>query len=577
MLNDSQVHSVKSAISDVGFQVQTDLLSFRQPRNPEDGDVALLCFEIAQQLSKPVQEVAHTIAKTISESKKFAEAKADGGYVNITLLSTDLFPNALQSVSEGPAKVAKPDRIMVEYLSPNTNKPLHLGHLRNGVLGVSLSRVLRAVGHTVVPSMLVNDRGAHICKSMLAWKRFMSGETPESTDKKPDHFVGDCYVRYNEEAKKDPSLENDVAKLLQLWEAGDPETMDTWNILNDWVYEGFKTTLDDFGFDFDIWYYESHTYTLGKDIIEEGLSRGVFEKFEDGAVVFRLKKDVFGLREDKTEGVAAVLRADGTSVYLTQDIGTAVVKAEDYDLNRSIYVVACEQNHHFKVLFEILKQLDYSWATMCYHLSYEMVELPDGRMKSREGTVVDADTLLDEMTLLAEKELAERDGTASLDGGEQKRRARIIALSAIKFYLLRYKPQKKVKFDPERSGSLTGDTGPYCLYSYARARSILKNQAKFVGVIDLDVLGNPEERNVATRLLFLAASIEKSAEEYDTSLLAQEVLELAKSFNRFYAKCPVLREPNAKLKSARLVLVDTVGQALAKSLGLLGIEVLEEM
>jgi len=559
------------------IEVTTNDFTLRQAhKSTGRGDISLTCFALAKRIGKNPSQVAKEIATELEEQTFILVVEAVGGYVNMTLPADTLFKDACDAIRNKCAKTGD-DRIMIEYLSPNTNKPLHLGHVRNGVLGASISNMLEAVGHKVVRAILINDRGVHICQSMLAWERFFSGQTPTSADRKPDHFVGDCYVRYHKELQSDPSLEAAVTKMLQLWEEGDESVRKTWTTMNNWVYDGFDQTCERFGFTFVARYLESKTYMLGKDIVASGLSAGVFEKTPDGSIVFRLAKAEFGLLPDATERVASVLRSDGTSVYLTQDIGTAIVKVKEYDLNRSVYVVACEQQHHFKVLFEILRSLGYEWASKCHHLSYEMVKLPDGRMKSREGTVVDADNLADHMAGLAKEELRKRDVGLNLNEDEIQRRANIIGLAAIKFYLLRINPQREILFDLKRSLSMAGDTGPYCLYTYARIQGVLRTSSVTDSEVDFSVLGSVEERNLAMQLLGLPNHIESAASQYNPALLANHILAIIKGFNSFYAQHRIATEQDPGIRNARIALTRSTGEAIQWGLSLLGIDILDEM
>lgn len=544
------------------------------------GDIALCCTPLARPKGQNPVAVAEKIAETLAAHPLISSASAAGPYVNLTLAADYLFGKALNPYSRAIARTDQPQRIMVEYLSPNTNKPLHLGHVRNGVLGASLSNLLEATGHDVIRANLVNDRGVHICKSMLAYERFGNGMTPASAGKKGDHFVGDFYVAYANAEKANPSLKDEVEAMLRGWEAGDPAIVGLWKRMNDWVYEGFASTYARYGFRFDAMYYESNLYRLGKDIVQDGLSKDVFKTLADGSVVFPLPEASYGTNTDGTGKIAAVLRGDGTSVYLTQDIGTAVRKAGDYTLDRSIYVVMSEQTHHFKVLFDILAALGYPWASRCYHFSYEMVELPEGRMKSREGTVVDADDLADAMVSLATEAIKAKQ-TEALPEEEVRRRSEAIGLAAIKFYLLRFNPQSKVVFDPKHSLSFEGDTGPYCLYAYARIRRLFEKAAArnpflIVAPVRYDRLGTQEERALARALAEFPEIVTRAAETYAPSLVAEHVLGVARAFSRFYKTQPVLGDDES-LTRERLQLAGAAGETIRSGLALLGIEVLESM
>ncbi|KND51981.1 MAG: arginine--tRNA ligase [Parcubacteria bacterium C7867-001] len=550
------------------------------------GDYALTVMAFARALNLPLEEVAATITDRLSRSYWVTSAVHNGPFLNLELVPKTFFELAVRTASKGPLEAATCDKIMVEYLSPNTNKPLHLGHVRNGVLGTALSNILEAAGHDVVRTNLVNDRGVHICKSMLGYLEFFPERSPESEGKKGDHFVGDCYVAYMKARKADPTYDEDndvpAKAMLERWEAGDKEVLELWERMNRWVYDGFAITNERYGFWFEATYLESNLYQLGKDIVMDGLERKVLTRLPDGSIVYLLPEEKFGRDQEGKIRVAGLLRAEGTSLYLTQDLGTAVKKVEDYALDRSIYVVATEQDHHFRALFEILKALDYPWANRCYHFSYGMVELPDGRMKSREGNVVDADDLLDEMTELARAEIATRRGD-TLSGEEIQRRANIIALAAIRLYLLRYTPHKRVLFDPSHSLSFEGDTGPYCLYAYARTKSILQKAVREQPLLvehatptAFEKLGTEDERVLARSVLEFPEVVLRSAESYNPSLVANAVLALAQNFSRFYRSHPVIGD-DEELSRARLALVTAVGTMLKRGLNLLGIEVLEEM
>jgi arginyl-tRNA synthetase len=469
---------------------------------------------------------------------------------------------------------------MVEYLSPNTNKPLHLGHLRNAALGISVSRMLAATGHRVVKSILINDRGVHICKSMLAWERFGNGATPESEGMKGDHFVGKWYVRYAIESEKDPELEKYIQDMLKRWEEGDPKTLDLWKRMNQWVYDGFAETCRRFGMDFDVFYYESDTYKLGKDVIGKGLQKNVFATDERGNTVYNLPEEQFGLEKNGAPKRVTVLRPDGTSLYITQDIGTAILKVTEHTLDSSVYVVGSEQEHHFKCLFSMLGALGYAWASNCYHLSYGMVYLPEGKMKSREGKVVDADDLIAGMVELAEAEIRKRDPEGKLSDAEVKQRAAVIGIGAIKYYLLRVRPTQSINFDPAESISFDGFTGPYCQYAFARIYGILEKagQRGMEGhTLDFALLGNIEELLLLKMLIQFPEEVASGVAEYNPSRVAVHVFNTAKAFNQFYNKHAVLQAGSNELTAARLALIKATAVVLKRGLNLLGIDVLENM
>lgn len=566
--------------------------------NLKFGDVAWNCAETARQHELDATEMAKALAIALATEPFVHAASVKGSFLNIAFDKPTLFKEAVENAgTNGQLGVERPERIMVEYLSPNTNKPLHLGHVRNGVLGSALSNILESAGHTIIRANLVNDRGAHICKSMLAYQQFGDGKTPESTGTKGDHFVGDWYVRYGE-MEKAAAAEGEAAKtalkerldaMLQAWEAGDLATLALWKRMNDWVYDGFGKTYEDYGFRFDVFYYESNLYTLGKDIVEDGLARSIFTQLDNGSVSYSLPVATFGTDKKHRARRVILLRGDGTSLYTTQDLGTALRKVQDYGLDRSIYVVASEQNSHFAALFQILKELGYPWATRCYHFSYGMVELPHGRMKSREGTVVDADDLLEEMAAIAARLVREKSGededsqpggaAALSEESELQRRSHAIALSAIKMFMLNFSPATTVKFDPEKSLAFEGDTGPYCLYTYARTQSILAKAAES-GLTaadgDLSLLGTEDERTLALEILEFPRFVLSASEAYNPTLVAKKVISLARAFNRFYKTHQVVGSEAAVARD-RLAIVRAVAETLEWGLSLLGIGVLERM
>jgi len=554
------------------------------PPDLQLGHLAVGCFPLAKPLRKSPAEIAKTIAAAVTPDDIIATAAAAGPYINFTLHPAVLFGEVLAAIAAdggryGQAAAPSGRRVMVEYLSPNTNKPLHLGHLRNASLGIAVARLLAAGGHRVVKSILINDRGVHICKSMLAWQRWAGGATPESAGVKGDHFVGTWYVRYAIESEKDPSLELEIQEMLKRWEAGDPATQALWKRMNQWVYDGFEESYRRFGMDFDVFYYESDTYKLGRDVIAAGLAKGVFAKDERGNTVYHLPEAQFGTEKGGAAKRVTVLRPDGTSLYITQDIGTAILKVTQQNLDSSVYVVGSEQEHHFKCLFSMLGALGYPWALNCYHLSYGMVYLPEGKMKSREGKVVDADDLIAGMVDLAEEEIRRRDPEHRLPEAEIRRRATVIGTGAIKYYLLRVKPQVSINFDPAESISFDGFTGPYCQYAYARIFGILEKAAARTagGTADLSLLGNVEELLLLKALIQFPEEVAGAVAEYNPSRVAVHVFNTAKAFNQFYNRHPVIQSGSDALTAARLELIRATAAVLKNGLGMLGIEVLENM
>jgi arginyl-tRNA synthetase len=555
------------------------------PPNPDLGHFGVACFPLAKQFRKSPAEIAEKLADNMALDDVLQKAVATGPYLNLTVSTAVLFGGLCSEInsednSYGESSTGSDKRVMVEYLSPNTNKPLHLGHLRNGALGMSVARLYEATGHWVVKANLINDRGVHICKSMLAWQRWGDGSTPESAGKKGDHFVGDWYVRFAREADRDAGLENQVQQILRQWEAEDRKTVDLWKTMNSWVYDGFSQTYSDFGLEFDVFYYESNTYKLGKDVIRKGLEAKVFAKDAHGNTVFQLPAKEFGQEKNGEAKKVTVLRPDGTSLYITQDIATSILKIEEHSLNFSIYVVGSEQEYHFKCLFQILADIGYEWAKDCYHLSYGMVYLPEGKMKSREGKIVDADDLLDEIKKLATSEIRQRDPQGTLSDDEVKSRAEKIGIGAVKFYLLRVRPTQSINFDPAESISFDGFTGPYCQYAYARIFGILEKAGSTnleLENVDFAQLGNPEEWQLLQKLIEFPAEVEGAVRELNPSRVAVHIFNTAKAFNQFYNKHPVIKAGNDKLVNARLALIKATAVVLKKGLDLLGIDVLENM
>ena len=572
-----------------------NILSLEACPAGQSGDFTLNCFRIGKFCGNPMAAAAAVVEflKSHEDIEGVAAVKA---FVNITVKAAALHqsgaadPEALLKRAELPADQRR--RVMIEFSAPNTNKPQHLGHVRNNTLGMALGSLLKRVGHEVIEVNLVNDRGIHICKSMLCYQKVGNGRNPENTGIKGDHLVGDFYVEYNkmlseaikelkaarpELAEKDSdelfletALGQETQKMLQDWEAGVPEVRELWQMMNSWVFAGFAETYKRMGIDFNHTYLESETYLLGKDIIASGLEKGVFTHREDGAVICDLGK----------MGKKVVLRSDGTSVYITQDIGTTKKKYDDYQPQTMIWVVGDEQNLHFQMLFEIMKRLGFEWAKDLYHLSYGMVNLPNGRMKSREGTVVDADDLFDEMALLARTACAERGGD-EISEEELAKRGEIIGLGALKFMLLKFNPKTTITFDPAASLRFEGDTGPYVQYVATRIASIERKAAEkgLTAVKDADwsLLASAAERDVAVKLYFYPSVLQTAAEKRDCSGLVEYLLELAKAFNRFYRDCPVLSAGDEQLVIARLSLADAVKKVITDGLHTLTIGVPEAM
>lgn len=584
VLKDSLLEKIAAAAQKVYHQPPQGLeVGF--PPDTNLGHFAVACFPLAKQFRTSPAEIAAKLAENMPPDDILQNASATGPYLNLTLRAAVLFGDICSEISSaegryGESSTGHAKRVMVEYLSPNTNKPLHLGHLRNGALGMSVARLYEATGHAVVKANLVNDRGVHICKSMLAWQRWGDGATPESADKKGDHFVGEWYVRFAQEADSDRDLEQQVQQMLQQWEAGDQTTVDLWKTMNAWVYDGFSQTYNNFGLEFDVFYFESDTYKLGKDVIQKGLEDGIFATDANGNTIFHLPAAEFGTEKSGEAKKVTVLRPDGTSLYITQDIATSILKKDEHNLNFSIWVVGSEQEYHFKCLFQILADLGYPWAKDCFHLSYGMVYLPEGKMKSREGKIVDADDLIAEMKKLAAEEIRQRDTDKRLGDDEINRRAEKIGIGAIKFYLLRVRPTQSINFDPAESISFDGFTGPYCQYAYARIFGILEKAATAgpdSTEADFSLLGNSEELQLLQKLIEFPEEVEGAVRELNPSRIAVHIFNTAKAFNQFYNKHQVIQAGNERLVSARLALIKATAVVLKKGLELLGIEVLENM
>lgn len=551
------------------------------PPTPEMGDYASnVALVLSKELKRSPKEIAESIASSsqLLASSFIQKIEVVGGFINFTMSPGEWAKEVLGVVSDergdyGNATFDK-SKVMVEFLSPNTNKPLHLGHMRNGILANAVINILRSQNQDVVKVGIINDRGVHICKAMLAYKIWGGESTPESSGVKPDHFVGDWYVRFSKEADNDPSLQQQAQDMLVKWERGDEETIALWKKMRQWVLQGWKETEEVMGFSYDKAYFESDVYTYGKDIVASGLEKGVFRKNEEGHTVFDLSTEEFGTDENGNARFINVLRADGTSLYTTQDLGLAVSRAQEWNIDKLIYVVGSEQKFHFQALFAMLKALGYAWAKDLRHLWYGMVYLPDGKMKSREGTVVDADDLISEVRSLAKEEIHSRSPESGVDIDS---RARIIALAAIKFYFLKVKASSDIHFDPKESISFEGFTGPYCLYSYARSKSILRASSVIPTDSGYSNLSSAEEREVIRQLEEYPEIVARAASEYNPAVIAMHVFETCQAFNTFYTKHQVLKAENEEIKNARLQLVAATAQVIKNGLGLLGIETVEEM
>ncbi|QQO11133.1 arginine--tRNA ligase [Breznakiella homolactica] len=546
------------------------------PPKPELGDLGFPMFSFAKILRKGPPQIAQILAEKLSGSPApRGTAAAEGPYVNIRLSRPDESSALLAAVLDESGGFGRPgtldgSRIMVEFSSPNTNKPLHLGHLRNDVLGESISRILSACGAELRKVCIINDRGVHICKSMLAYKEYGEGKTPESEGMKSDHFVGHWYVKFHQISKEDPTAEERAQELLRKWEAGDPETVELWKKMNAWAVDGMKETYRRTGVSFDQYYFESQTYLLGKDEVLKGLEAGLFYKAEDGSIWVDLTEE----KLDKK----VLLRKDGTSLYITQDIGTAISRQRDWQFDRLVYVVGSEQQYHFQVLFKLLEKLGFLWAKDLYHLSYGMVNLPDGKMKSREGTVVDADDLLDKLSAMALEEIRQKDREAAVgDSGDV---AEKIALGALHYYLLQVSPSKDMLFNPQESLAFNGNTGPYLQYMGARISSMLKKEAgssAAAGAVKPELLSGDAEWELVKTLGNYPAAVAEAAAKMDPSLMAVYLYDLSKGFSRFYHDCPILNAETPDLAATRLALSRGVLRVLRDALELICIPFLESM
>ena len=593
---------VMDFFAEKGLEMEAGLLEklvVQNAPNPEMGDLGCPMFIFAKAARMAPPQIAAGVAEKITDSS-LGKVLAVGPYVNIKLdkagaASPILSAIATQKDSYGSfnqdgKKPLEGRRVMIEFSSPNTNKPLHLGHIRNDALGESVSRILKAAGADVYKVDLINNRGVHICKSMLAYKMFheANGDTPESLGMKGDHFVGQCYVEFDKWLKGDKNDPNSVThpeaaeqaeEMLVKWEAGDKEVRDLWQMMNDWTFDGVKETYERTGISFDKYYFESDTYLKGKDEILKGLEKGVFFKAEDGSVRIDVT-DVVGKGKDEDNHEKVLLRKDGTSVYITQDIGTAISRHDDWAFNQLVYVVASEQKYHFKILFHILQKLGFDWAKKLYHLSYGLVNLPSGRMKSREGTVVDADDLIDSLhadALAAIKEKGRDEEVGDADEVAEK-----VALGALHYYMLQATPIKDMLFNPAESLSFNGNTGPYLQYMGARINSILA-KAKESGVISdsseeaVSLLSSEEEWALIKLLGDFPVVVEKGAENLDPSVIAAYVYETAKAFSKFYQTCSIVNAGEAKLAGARLYLAECTLQVIKNAMILVLVPYLEKM
>ena len=592
---DKIMKAVQAVIEELyGQQVPEKMVQLQETRAEFEGQLTLVVFPFLKMSKKApeatAQEIGEQLVARVPEViSKFNVIK---GFLNLTINPTQWI-ELLESIQQNPTFGFTPvtdqsPLVMIEYSSPNTNKPLHLGHVRNNLLGWALANVMQANGNKVVKTNIVNDRGIHICKSMLAWLKYGNGETPETSGKKGDHLIGDYYVAFDkhyreevkelvakgmdeEQAKQEAPLIKEAHEMLVKWEQNDPEVRGLWKKMNEWVYAGFDETYKALGVSFDKIYYESNTYLEGKEKVEEGLEKGFFYRREDGSVWADLTKE--GLDEK------LLLRSDGTSVYMTQDIGTAKLRFQDYPIDKMIYVVGNEQNYHFQVLSILLDKLGFKWGKDLVHFSYGMVELPNGKMKSREGTVVDADDLI--ATMIADARQMSADKVNKLEGiteEEAQEIARIVGMGALKYFILKVDARKNMLFNPEESIDFNGNTGPFIQYTYARIRSILRKAGE-VNLADLakDTELSDKEISLIQHLQGFQAAVKQAGTDYNPSCIANYCYELVKEYNQFYHDFSVLREEDEKKRLFRIALSAAVSQVIKNGMGLLGIEVPERM
>ena len=581
------LNNLKDDIKDIisfKYGIDKNIIEFQKTRKEFEGDLTLVVFPLITIFKKSPEEICNEIGCLLSKQIMFISSfNVIKGFLNIEL-NNNFWIESIIKISKTKnygitKKNNKSDTTLVEFSSPNTNKPLHLGHIRNIVLGDSVSRIIEATGKNVKRVQIINDRGIHICKSMLAWQTFGNGETPEKANMKGDHLVGKYYVKFNQEYNKELAelrkkgysedecinksrLNTKAKELLLRWESNDSEVIKLWSQMNNWVYAGFNETYKKLGVTFDKNYYESETYLLGKDLIEEGLKSNVFYKKEDNSVWVDLTE--FGLDEK------LLLRSDGTAVYITQDIGTAIQRFKDFKFSEMVYTVGNEQNYHFDVLFKILKKLNYSWANMCHHLSYGMVDLPEGKMKSREGTVVDADDLLNHV-LYSSLELANQ---LNKKNDLSNKDHEVISLAAIKYFLLKVDAKKNMMFNPKESIDFNGNTGPFLLYTYARIKSLIRKNNTKIEIKKVEI--NSIEKDLIKKIIEYPEVIRDSAFSYNPSLICNYIFEMVKIYNRFYQNNEILVDDQLT-RSLRLTISEEVSKIIKSSTDLLGFEVLEKM
>lgn len=590
MLTQQVLEAVKACY---GVELTEKDVQLQETRKEFAGDLTVVVFPFTRYSRKSPEETAKELGEYLKQNIEEVETyNVIKGFLNVVISSAywiEVLNDVAKEEKYGYAKEPSGKTYMIEYSSPNTNKPLHLGHIRNNFLGWSVSEIQKANGHNVIMVNLVNDRGIHICKSMIAWEKFANGATPESTGTKGDHFVGDYYVRFDkeykaqikelmeqgkteEEAKKEAPILLEAQEMLRKWEAGDEKVVSLWRTMNDWVLKGFDETYKMMGISFDKVYFESQTYKKGRDLVLKGLADGVLYRKDTGSVWADLTGD--GLDHK------LLLRDDGTSVYMTQDIGTAYDRFNEFNMDQEIYVVGNEQNYHFQVLSLVCKKLGFDWADKIKHLSYGMVELPEGKMKSREGTVVDADDLIDEMIHTARttsEELGKLDGYTKEEAEEVYRK---VALGALKYFILKVDPKKTMMFNPKESIDFNGNTGPFIQYTYTRIKSVLR-KAEEVGVKivpgDIHTALTEKEQNLVKLIVKLPAVVKEAGDNYSPALIGNYAYELAKEFNQFYHDYSILKEENEQVRNLRLLLAQQCSVAIENAMGMLGIEMPERM
>jgi arginyl-tRNA synthetase len=568
------------------YQLKDIQLEIQENKTEFEGDFTVVTFPLVKQLKKNPESIGLELGQALTEQTELLESfNVVKGFLNVKV-KNQFFVDQFKTVSEQFSVIEKKNAtVMVEYSSPNTNKPLHLGHVRNNLLGFSVAQILNEAGYDVIKTQIINDRGIHICKSMLAWEKFGEDKTPQTTTTKGDKFVGNYYVEFDknykkeiaelveqgiseEQAKKDAPLMKEAQKMLLDWENGDEKVRDLWKEMNSWVYEGFNETYKRLGVDFDQVQYESNTYILGKDLIQEGLDKGVLYKKEDGSVWCDLTDE--GLDQK------LLLRSDGTSVYMTQDLGTAVERFKANNIQKLIYTVGNEQDYHFQVLFKILKKLGYEWADQLFHLSYGMVELPNGKMKSREGTVVDADELMQDMFDIAKSKSEELGKLENFSEEEKNHNYESIGIGALKYFMLKVDPKKKMLFNPEESIDFNGNTGPFIQYTFARIQSLL-TKANYTMKETESIELSQSEKELIMQLANYKTVVAKAAESLSPALVANYLYDLVKSYNSFYQNNPILIQEDENIKQYRLNLSDLTAKTIKKSLKLLGIETVNRM